>query len=154
MFNRKGQGGKVLIWIFVLVVFSILFFGLGFGINAYASSKAYTPKELKAELISLRFVNLPECFALHTLGKTLPGVIDMNKFNDEQMSQCYMTESIGGVKTFNFRLVLEREGSEVVTDKYYNHDDFTLFQEVLTYKGNILSKDRLIIYVQEESTDE
>ena len=47
----------------------------------------------------------------------------------------------------------EKEGSEVVTDKYYNHDDFTLFQEVLTYKGNTLSKDRLIIYVQEESTD-
>jgi hypothetical protein len=152
--NRKAQSGRVLFWGMAIVTFTILFFGLFIAINSFIGAKVATPKELKAEFISFRFANVPECFSKEAEGKVFPGIIDLDKFNDEQFISCYQTEHIGGLDTYNFRLVLETEGNQVTTDKYYNHDDFTLFQEVLVEKNGKVSKDRLIIYVQEEATYE
>jgi len=148
--SRKGQSGTIMTWVIFLIVFTILFLGLSFAINSYVGGKAATPSSLKAEFIALRFANIPECFAKEQSGTVFSGIIDLAKFTDEQLLSCYKTADIGDIATFNFRLVLEKEGSSVTTDQYYKHDDFTLYQEVLVAKDDELLKDRLIIYVQEE----
>ncbi|MBI2665531.1 hypothetical protein HYX12_02850 [Candidatus Woesearchaeota archaeon] len=151
--NRKAQGGKIVYFLVVGLIFTALLFALGFSLTAYADKVASVPPEMKAEFIALRFFNLPECFAYSTeKGRIYPGVIDLNKFTEEQLFRCYHTQTIGGFKTFNFRLRLENAGVEITTDKYYHRDAFTLEHDVIVSKDHQLSKDKLFIHVQEEAS--
>ena len=150
--NKKGQTSKILFWLVIGIIFSGLILGLGAIIAGHINSVITIPPQLRAELITLRFVNLPECFAPFdsTTGIVQSGVIDFEKFTEENLNRCYHSLEAGGFKTFNFRLVLASDSTTITTDKYYHHDSFTLFKEVLVERNHELVKDQLIIYVQEE----
>jgi hypothetical protein len=109
------------------------------------------PPNLHADLISQRFTNIPECFAFQdeSTGRVYPGILDLNKFNQDQLNRCYITDEERGIKEFNFRLKLK--DTEITTNKYFSHDKdkLTLFKEVLIKDADSLQKDQLIIYVQE-----
>lgn len=151
--NKKADLSlsKSIFWTIMAVIITMIVFFFAFIIANYKNSLTNVPPQLPAELISLRFTSLPECFAYEEGRMVLHNVIDMNKFNEGQLSKCYRTEEVGGFKTFNFRLRLEESGEEIITDKYYHYDkdDFTVFKEVLLKKGGKLEKDMLKIYVQE-----
>ena len=153
--NNSGQifdvGRKSIFWIIAGIMITIVVLAFAFTLGNYRNQLTEVPLQTRAELISFRFTTLPECLAyVDAAGMVHHGTLDLAKFTDEQLLSCYKTADIGDIATFNFRLVLEKDGSFVTTDQYYKHDDFTLYQEVLVEKNNELLKDRLIIYVQEE----
>jgi hypothetical protein len=150
--NKKAQfdtARKTIYWMIAGLIISIVVIAFAMVIGTYKNKLTQIPSEVKAEFITLRFVNTPGCFAYNISQRVLPGTIDLDKFNEETLYNCYRTGDAEGIKTFNFRLQLESTGQEIMTDKYFHMDDFTIFKEVLVKKQNGLSKDRLIIYVQE-----
>jgi len=154
MVSAFDVASKSFYWAIAGTVLTVLTLIFAFTISAYISQVTNTPPEIKVNLISSRFVNIPECFAYQeNITKAVyPGVIDLDKFTDEQMLKCYKTSDIGGIKTYNFRLKLKNANKEVFTDKYYkvDRDEFTLFRDVLVKTNNDFVKDELIIYVQEK----
>ena len=138
----------------VVVATLILVFVL---LPKYQSSLVEVPPKLKAELISLRFVNTPECFTYQdpVTGRIFAGVIDLQKFTQAQLDRCYRTEPAKGFKDFNFALELEGytptldgEKKLLATNNYFNKVDFTLYKQVLVRNGNRLEQTRLVIQVQ------
>lgn len=155
--NKKGQfsaARKAVFWTVILVIITMIVLFFFFIIANYKNRLTEVPAELQAELIALRFANIPECFAYETSGKVLHNVVDLDKFTNERMNKCYSTVEIGSFKTFNFKLRLLESGEEIITDKYYHNDrpDFTINKEVLLKKSNgePLKKDLLKIFIQEK----
>lgn len=151
--NQKAQfdvARKTIFWMIAGVLIAVIVLVFAMVIGSYRSNLTETPIKLKANLVALRFVNIPECFAFteNSSGIVHPGTIDISKFNTETLNQCYLTESKKGIKELNFRIKLERSGEEITTNNYFNQDDFTIFKEVLVKREYSLTKDRLIIYVQ------
>lgn len=146
---------KTIFWTLAGVVITIVVFAFVLGISGYLNKLTYVPEKLRAEFISLRFANIPECFAYQDpdTGRVYPGVLDLSKFTNEQMDNCYKTEPEKGYKDYNFRLKLKKNGAEVHSNNYFGHagDDFTLFKTVaLTNSSNsnsTLISDELLIYV-------
>jgi hypothetical protein len=144
--SKKGQFElrKMIYWTIAIIVITIVIFAFVMILSQYQGNLTKVPPRLKAELISLRFVNAPECFAYRDEIKVYPGVIDMDKFNEERLSGCYQS---GSTQNFNFQLVLEDKTLE--TDEWFNAVSDTLYKEVLI-KGEEMRKATLIIYVQEK----
>jgi len=123
----------------------------------YQNSLVKVPDQLRAELISLRFVNTPECFTYQdeATGRIFAGVIDLQKFSQERMDKCYRTEKDGGIKDFNFALELEGytptvDGQKKLlsSNNFFNKVDFTLYKQVLVRNGDRFEPTRLVIHVQ------
>lgn len=157
--NRKAQfdvARKTIYWMIIGFVITMIVLAVALIFGSYRSKLTHIPDEIPAQLITLRFASLPECFAyvdLHTLDSgTMQGIstgfIDLEKFTVEQLNKCYHTEQNKGFKTYNFRLKLEKTGTEIMTNNYFHNDDFELHQEVLLYDKGELRKDTLLIYVQ------
>lgn len=141
---------KTIYWMIAGVVIAAVVLAFLFMISGYRNKLTQVPPELRAELIALRFTNIPECFAVidENTGVVMTDSIDLSKFIRETMNQCYKTEQEKGIKTFNFRLLLKKEGKEVITNNYFHKDDFTITKEVLVKKEGRLVPDQLVIYVQ------
>ena len=138
----------------VVVATLILVFVL---LPQYQNSLVKVPDQLRAELISLRFVNTPECFTYQdeTTGRIFAGVIDLQKFTQQQMNKCYRTEPDKGFKDYNFALELEGytptlDGKKklLTSNNFFNKVDFTLYKQVLVRNGERFEPTRLVIHVQ------
>ena len=144
---------KTIYWMLAGVVITMVILGFAIMIGNYRNQLTHTPKEVVAEMIALRFANIPECFAYSdpVNGRVYPGVIDINKFTKEQMNKCYFTEEKEGYKDYNFGLSLQNQGKEVITNNYFNKDDFTIIKAVLVVTENgTWVDDTLYVYVQEK----
>ncbi len=151
--NRKAQfdvARKTIYWMIAGFVIAIIITGLALIFSSYRNKVTHIPEEIPAQLIALRFTSLPECFAYvdPAAGIEQTGILDLQKFTSEQLRQCYHTEKEKGFKTYNFRLKLEQQGTEIMTNNYFHQDDFEFHQEVLLYDQGELRKDNLLIYVQ------
>lgn len=145
---------KTIFWTLAGVVITIVVFAFVLGISGYLNKLTYVPEKLRAEFISLRFANIPECFAYQDpeTGRVYPGIIDLSKFTNDQMNlSCYHTESEKGYEEHNFRLKLMKNGAEVRSNNYFHKDSFTLFRKVLVKMNNTnqtLTEDEMYIFVQ------
>ncbi|HLD79703.1 MAG TPA: hypothetical protein VJA18_04025 [Candidatus Nanoarchaeia archaeon] len=148
---------KQIYWMIAGVLITITVIALVFLFSGYQRQLVEVPEELRAELISLRFVNTPECFTYQDpiTGRAFPGVIDVNKFTQERLDRCYRTENERGFKDYNFALELEGyapivdgEKQLLRTNNFFNKVDFTLFKEVYVRTGDSLEPTRMVIYVQ------
>lgn len=157
--NNNGQifdvARKSIYWIIAGFLIVAVVGLVAFTLANYQGKLTRVPPQLSAEFITLRFTNLPECFAAvdKNTGMVQTGSIDTAKFNQETLNRCYSTETEKGFKTFNFRFKLASSGQELMTNNYYYHDrnSLTLRKDVLAYKeGTLIGKDQLIIYVQEK----
>lgn len=155
--NNRGSyelGYKMVFWVVFIFFIAGLFLVFGQIIYSYKSQAVYVPAQFQADLIALRFSNSPDCFAYQDadVKRVYPGSIDLTKFHQEGMGRCYTTDKDTGTKEFNFRLKLQEIGTEVHTNNYYNNerDDLTIFREVLVHNSDTVTKDTLIIYVQEK----
>lgn len=150
--NKKGVYSLRKVVFFAAVLFVVVFILLAFYllVTGYEAKLVHVPIQLKAEMVSLRFVNIPECFAYQDEGtkRIYPGVVELSKFNEEQMAGCYVTETEKGNRDLNFRLLLHGSGREVQTNNYFNKDDFTLKKKVVVREGSDLKEDLLLIFVQ------
>ncbi|MEW5896785.1 MAG: hypothetical protein AB1668_03785 [Nanoarchaeota archaeon] len=149
--NRKAQVLMESVFMLVaMIVFVGLFLWLGFVFVTYSNKATAVPAQLQAELVSLRFTNNPHCFAYvdENTGRVYSDIIDLKKFNEDNMNNCYKTGDLQGLYSFNFRLNLTASRKGVVSDKYRYHDDFSLLKEVLVKEEGKLKKDQMVIYVQ------
>ncbi|MFA6461503.1 MAG: hypothetical protein WCV90_04490 [Candidatus Woesearchaeota archaeon] len=156
--NNKGEmeGGaydiarKSVYWMVAGIMLVIVVLVYAYFLSGLQARLIYVPEKLKAEVISMRFANIPECFAYQDpdTNRVYPGVIDISKFNNQTMNGCYRTSEEKGYEEYNFRLKLKNKGDEVLTNRYFYGDQFTLFREVLVREGKDISSDTLTIYVQ------
>lgn len=140
---------KFMFWTIALFMITAVILTFAFVIGGYKNKLTKVPSELQADLIALRFVNIPECFATEQNGVVMAGIIDISKFTEERFQACYNTEPREGIKTFNFRLELKK-GKTILTDNYFHNDKFVLQKEVLVLQDGNLVNDQLIIHVQEK----
>lgn len=155
--NKKGESGfepakKSIFWIFAGILITLLILAFVMVVVSYTNDLTSVPPKLKAELISLRFTNSPECFAYQDkeTGRVYPGVIDLDKFSSDQLDQvCYSPDKKTGHYTYNFAFELENQPGKIIkTNNYFYHDEFTLSREVLVKDKSLFTKDVLKIYVQ------
>ena len=129
------------------VVITMVVLAFAYTIADYRNALTRVPPQLRAEMISLRFTD--SCFAWVDEQNIIhPGILDANKFTEENLNKCYRTEQEKGFKAFNFRLNVA--GKELVTNNYFHQDDFTLHKEVLIKTQTGITKDVMVIYVQEK----
>ena len=153
--NKKAQfdiARKAIYWTIAIVVMSMVIIGFSLIVASYKNRLTAVPPEIRAELIALRFLNIPDCFAYQDpdTQQVFPGMIDMKNFNAAQLYSCYKTADEKGYKDFNFRFLLKSgAASEIHTNKYYNVDDFVIRRKVLVKNEDMISEDELVIYVQE-----
>lgn len=159
--SKKGQfevARKSIYWLLAGVVITIVILAFALIMSSYQNKLVEVPPKLRAELLSLRFMNTPECFTYQdpVTGKIFPGIIDLNKYTQERLDKCYRTEKEKGYKDYNFGLILEgyseinENGKEkmLITNNFFNKVDFTLFKDVFVRIGSDVKPTRLIIYVQ------
>mgnify|MGYP001580043723 CR=1 FL=1 len=148
---------KQIYWMIAGVVITIVVILFALLLSNYQGKLTEVPPELRAELISLRFVNAPECFTYQdpATGRVFSGVIDLDKFSQERLDQCYRTEREKGFKDYNFALELEGftsivdgEKKLLMSNNFFNKVDFTLYKGVLVRSGGKLEASRMIIQVQ------
>lgn len=147
--NNKAQFElrKMIYWTVAMIVITMVVLASAMIMSSYGAKLKEVLPDLRAELISLRFVNTPECFAYQDLGtgRVFPGMIDLSKFNEETLNRCYQS---GDRKNFNFQLVLGDKKLE--TDKWVNVWDFILSKEVLVKDGEEIKPMTLEVYVLEK----
>lgn len=144
-------GRKNIYWMIAGFVIAMVMIAYVMIIGGYKARLTEVPKEIKSELISLRFVNNPDCFAYEDLvtKRVFPFSIDLKKFKEEKrMDGCYLTEKEKGYKTFNFKLSLANYGS-VQTNNYFEAPQSQKEYDVLVWNGNLFERDTLLIEVQE-----
>lgn len=139
----------MIFWSIAIFMITVVLLTFAFVIGGYKNSLTKVPSELQAELIALRFANIPDCFAAEQNGAVMAGVIDVEKFTKERLQSCYNTEPREGIKTFNFKLELKNAGT-ILTDNYFHNDKFVLRKEVLVLQEGKIKKDQLVIHVQEK----
>lgn len=156
--NKKAQSifdtaRKTIYWMIASFVIAMVVIGYVLILSSYKEKLTLTPAEIKAEIISLRFTNNPDCFAYQDriTDRVYPGTIDLAKWAQPRLDACYKTEEELGYRDFNFRLELasgKKDGLK--TNNYFNADQFTLRRNVLIKESNGETiSDELIIYVQE-----
>jgi len=152
--NKKAQfevARKSIYWMIAGFVITLVVIGFVLIIVNYRNALTEFPPELNAEFISLRFTNIPECFAYQDAEtkRVYPGIIDLEKFTTERMEQsCYKTDPEKGHGTFNFELELRDKGVAIKTNNYFNAPVFTLRRNVFVKDANGISKDELLIHTQ------
>ena len=149
---------KSIYWMIAGFVILMLMVGFLFIVGNYKAQLLHVPEELQAEFISLRFTNIPECFAYQDplSGRVYPGVIDLGrsteddlgKFTEEQMQRCYPVPEENGYKELNFELELQNAGKRIKSSDYYHVAAFTQERKVLVKKGDTFISDTLIIRTQ------
>jgi len=121
--NKKAQfdvARKSIYWMLAGVVITMAVFAFAIILSSYQQKVTQVPPQLRAEVISLRFVNTPECFTYQdpVTGRIFPGVIDVTKFTQARMDQCYRTQNEQGFKEFNFGLALRTSASIFSVSKH------------------------------------
>jgi hypothetical protein len=136
----------VMITVIVMIVLAFVFL-----LGSYTNKLTAVPDKLKAELVASRFINIPECFAYQDpiTKRVYSGIIDLEKFNENQMNNCYLTEKEQGHQQLNFKLQLQNKNSVFVkTNNYFKIDHFTLSKKVVVKEGDNFFTDTLLIFVQ------
>ena len=154
--NKKGQfdvARKTISWMIMGSILTMAVLALAIILSVYQSAIFSVPGELRANIISERFINTPECFTHQDseTGRIYPGVIEIEKFTQERMDNCYRTEVDDGYEEINFGVFLEGFEGEVVleTNNFFNNVDYTFYENVLVISGEEWVPTRMVIYVQE-----
>ena len=151
--NKKAQfevARKSIYWLLAGFMIAIMLLGFSLTIVNYKNKLTSIPPELTASFIAMRFTNIAECFAYqdHETGRVYPGIIDLEKFNEEHLTQsCYRTED---TDEMNFGFTLLGYNKSIQTNYYRNHFKFNFFPEVLVKDGDNYTSDNLTIRVQVE----
>ncbi len=155
--NKKGQfdvARKSISWMIMGSILTMAVLALVVVLSIFQSTIFSVPGELSASIVSQRFVNTPECFTYQDpiTERIHPGIIDINKFTQARMDDCYRTENDKGYESMNFGIYLEGFESETVlrSNNFFNNVDYTLYESVLVLSGTELVPTRLVIYVQEK----
>jgi len=143
---------KNIYWMLIGVVITVVVFVFALILINHQNRLTSVSPRLNADFLAHRFLANSDCFAYQDkdTGRTYPGIIDLNKFTTEQMNKCYLPDKEKGYIDYNFKLSLSNEQKSIITNNFYNKDDFTLHYLVLVKTTTGLKKDTLIITVQQK----
>ncbi len=154
-FSKKGSGyeiGKKPTYYVVIFFFlTISFMLFGFLIISEVSSSSSIPDNARTTVLINRFLNSEDCFAYKDseTGRVYPGIIDIEKFNENNLEKCYYAEKKYDSKSF--RLTLNGEDIEkktILTTNWGSSRFGQASQYVLLYNNGEISKANLLIAVQ------
>ena len=116
----------------------------------YTKEVTTVPAQMKGEMVALRFINIPECFAYQDpeTNRVYPGVIELEKFTKEHLNEsCYRSLSI---KEVNFKLKLGER--EITTTNFFAGTRTVHLRplSVLVKNGTKYSEEQLYITIQEK----
>ena len=161
--SKKGQydiARKSIFWMIAGVVITITVLAFAMILSIYQGEVSTVPAEYEAKLTALRFVNTAECFTYQDLvtGRIESVVIDIDKFTQERLDDCYRSDSERGYSSFNFGLSLvgfdaidvdSGEEKILMTNNFFNKVDFTLRFPVIVRSGSEEFSTQLLVFVQE-----
>ncbi len=142
---------KSIYWMIAGFVITVLLLAFLFIVAGFKARLISVPEALQAEFVSLRFANIPECFAYEDVsGRVHPGIIDASKFTEEQMKKCYSVPEEKGYREFNFELELQQAQKKVMSNEYYQVPNKNLEKRlaVLVRNNDRWEKDTLIVRTQ------
>jgi len=152
--NKKAQfdvARKTIYWMITGFVITLIILAFVLILANFKGRVQSVPPELNAEFISLRFTNIPECFAYQdpVTNRIYSGTIDIKKFTNERMKEfCYTTNDEKGHNDFNFGLELVTAKKKINTNNYYQAPQFTFKKNVLVHDGTKFVEDVLNIHTQ------
>ncbi len=129
-FSKKASGyilgKKPIYFIITLICLTISFILFSYAISREVSSTTVIPDNLEMTILTNRFLNSPDCLAYQDkeTGRAYPGIIDLEKFNDEALEKCYSTED-STLKAFKLSLespnlnIPPEENSDNKANKYF-----------------------------------
>ena len=127
---------ETMMWIprFILIVIVVLSV---FFIVSMKVSKEFDIKEIETKLLTLRYLNSENCLAYKDT-KVNPGIIDINKFNDENLDECLIRE--------NFGAKLELKEGDKTIKTVFNGKDFFIDNNALCFSDKYYCTNK-IVYV-------
>jgi len=155
-FSKRGMGfivGKKPTYFIVALFFlTIVFLVFGFTIQGMASSFAQHSDETETSVLLSRFLNSPECFAYfdEETGRAYMGVIDLNKFNEENLMNCYPIDDYD-FRSFKFSLEsddLNLKIKPIETKNFGSKRTTTISWPIVIYKKGKFYRGKLLIATQ------
>ena len=114
LINKKGQGltsgGAMWHWIFVGFLVIICGFTVLFLVDNYIQSFNQYHESIPEKIYAYRAINTCLAYQDDTTKRFYPGIIDINKFTEETLSNCYQDS----YRSFSFLL------RNKATDSYYD----------------------------------
>jgi len=113
-FSKRASGyllgKKPMYFLAVLFYLTFAFLFFSFFISSNITSANTIPANVKTTVLINRFLNSPDCLAYEDeeTGRAYPGVIDIKKFNDDNISKCYSTNE---TSLYSFRFELENSSN-------------------------------------------
>ena len=155
-FSKKGSGyqiGKKPAYYIIVLLFLVISFMLfGSIIMSEVSLSNSIPNNVDTTVLVNRFLNSDDCFAYkdNETGRIYPGIIDIKKFNEDTLKECYNAGSNYNSKSFKF--IIKGSGIEektIFTINWGARKFSQVSQYVLIYNKGKISKANLLIAVQE-----
>lgn len=154
--GKKAQGAFELgyKWPFYIIVgffMAGLLFFLWWQISQYVSLAVVAPNELYTIAYTQRFMNSPHCFTYQDeTGRAYPGVLDWDKFTDENLRQCFFTEEDDWKAGFQLTLqnLDTNDPPKIITTTNYYQFRERKSESILIQKDNKIFKGKLLIGLQ------
>ena len=155
-FSKRGSGyllgKKPMYFLAVLFYLAFAFLFFSFFISSNITSANTIPANVKTTVLINRFLNSPDCLAYEDeeTGRAYPGIIDIKKFDDNQIKKCYSTSED---KSYSFRFELESSNPDfkkkVCSTPNFGARRFNkISQYVLIYDGENIYPGILLISIQ------
>lgn len=118
--NKKGLSYFIMFLVYLIVLSMVLYFIVQIAKQGLAAD--LETKGLEYDLLMNRLLYSPNSISYTdtTIGRTYPGIIDMNKFNEETLNKTF-----GDSKRFGMKVNL---GKDTI---YYNKESYDEFQPLL-----------------------
>ncbi|MBW2993442.1 hypothetical protein KY317_02615 [Candidatus Woesearchaeota archaeon] len=148
--DKKAQsilGEKMLFFVIMGIVFAVMAIALVYFIGSFNSNLLKISPKINDAIFTYRFLNNPECFAYQDglTGRTDIGLIDLGRFTDKQLDECYDSELS---TDSHFLIKLENSGRSVKTKGWLNVVHDTVIKKVRVLDNNKISDDLMFVYVQ------
>ena len=144
--NNKGQfdvARKTIYWMMISVVIIALVFGFAIIYSSFKERVTTVDPLVKSELVISTLLYNTDCLAYKDeQGIYQRGVIDLEKFTDQTLAQCYNKSR----KDINLRFKIDDK--EIRTPNYYHHDYLGQERKILVYDGQEIKLKNLSIFIQ------
>src|SRR3989344_4492949 len=131
------ENPPVLSKVVAYIVFGFIFTGfcllLSYIITLEVTDIADIPKDLEMDIFIQRFLNNPECFAYEDreISRVYPGVIDLEKFKQENLDKCYKIEGMQYVPGFKLKM-----GDKEIKSSNFEFSKQKISKDILIFKDN------------------
>lgn len=154
-FSKRASGyllgKKPMYFLAVLFYLTFAFLFFSFFISYNITSTNAIPANVETTVLINRFLNSPDCFVYvdEETGRAYPGIIDIKKFDDNQIKKCYSTSED---KSYSFRFEMESSNNKfkkTISTLNFGARRFNkISQYVLIYDEGNLYTGRLLISIQ------